>query len=174
MTMCSNGSNFSMKLETGCLIWAICGMIISGTAGVYSFVLIFSIGYCEPSETDDGLGHAIGEVLIAILIFFSCLIVISFLFSVVLLVGVIKKRESFLTTYVIFGVVISTFLLSVFFILLLIVAHDNTNALGSFLLHSLIFFLLLGLYSLILLMVQRTSRKFRDESFSTTNQRNSV
>ncbi|CAG4961712.1 unnamed protein product [Colias eurytheme] len=161
---CSQASCFSIKLETGCLIWAICGIIISGIAAIFSFGVIFYTEYCE-TPSGDAFGHAIGEIFVIIVIFFTCVIIISFAFSVLLLVGVVKRRTSYLRAYLIFGVVISSFLLFVFFLLSMIIGH----VFDIFLLNSLIFFLFLGLYSLILRMVHMTYIKFRDESLLQEN-----
>ncbi|XP_045499763.1 uncharacterized protein LOC123697332 isoform X2 [Colias croceus] len=165
---CSHASCFSIKLETGCLIWAICGIMISSIAAIFSFGVIFYFEYCE-TPSGDALGHAIGEIFIIIVIFFTCVIIVSFIFTVLLLVGVVKRRTSYLRAYLIFGVVVSSFLLFVFFLLSMIMGHDGPDAFDVFLLNSLIFFLFLGLYSLILRMVHMTYIKFRDESMLQQN-----
>ncbi|XP_038212928.1 uncharacterized protein LOC119833115 [Zerene cesonia] len=157
-----NGRCFCMEVETGCLIWAIFTTIITGIATLlgFGFFIYMNIEFAQQSG-DKQLGYFLGEIFNIIAIFILCLIIISFTFSVHLLVGVVKKRPHYIKAYFIYGVVVFSILVSIYLVSMAVaVGHDEF---GGFLLFSSVFISILGFYGLILHMIRMTYLKFNGD-----------
>ncbi|CAG4961716.1 unnamed protein product [Colias eurytheme] len=149
-----------MEVETGCLIWAIISTILSALAMLFSWSLIFYLNYFV-GHGGDPIGFAVLQVYNILFILVSCSITSSFVFSVILLVGVVKKKAKYLESYITYGILITVFMLAVFVAASLLSELGGPNGFVIYLVCSIGFIISLGLYyGLILHMVKVTSLKF--------------
>ncbi|CAG4961720.1 unnamed protein product [Colias eurytheme] len=147
-----------MEVETGCLIWAIFTSIIKGIAillGV-GFLIYMNIEFIQQSGDKD-LGNVLSQVFNIVGIFILSLIISSFIFSIYLLLGVIKKRPQYIKAYIIYSAMI--------FSMLVVICVILTATSRDILLPSVFGISISVFHGLILNMVFKTYEKFNGDSF---------
>ncbi|CAF4856564.1 unnamed protein product [Pieris macdunnoughi] len=108
--MCYKGKCLHcIEVETGSLIWAIFNVILTGLAcliciGVFIYinVMVKDVHFEESMDGYTVLAVGVSNLILMVVLAFSA---IEFMFTMFLLVGVIKKHVGYVKAYFVYGVV---------------------------------------------------------------------
>ncbi|CAF4856540.1 unnamed protein product [Pieris macdunnoughi] len=156
--MCYKGKCLHcIEVETGSLIWAIINVILTGLACllcvgfcIYINVKVKDVHHEETMDTELAVG--VSNLILMVAITFSA---IEFIFTMYLLVGVIKKHVGYVKAYFVYGVV-KLIIGSIALIGVFTNASDYPNFMG------IVWFY--AFHCLVLLMVRNTYLKFDEGS----------
>ncbi|XP_022114704.2 uncharacterized protein LOC110992981 [Pieris rapae] len=158
--MCYNGKCLHcIEVETGSLIWAILNVILTGLAcmicigvSIYINVMAQDIHFQEPMNDYTVVAVGVSNLILMVALTFSA---IEFMFTMFLLVGVIKKHVGYVKAYFVYGMV--KIIIGSFGLIGVFVNISSCPAL-------FVVVLVYVFHCLVLLMVRNTYLKFNEGS----------